>query len=130
MFAPVIDISDLLIHLALMLAYKFGPIIGLTIILPLVFIFRKADKPVWAAIIPFYNIIVTLQIIKKPLWWFFLLLIPIANILFIIGIAYELSRRFGKQTGFTVGIILLPGIFLAILGYGKAKYIEDDNLLT
>ena len=130
MFAPVIDISDLLIHLALMLAYKFGPIIGLTIILPLVFIFRKADKPVWAALIPFYNIIVILQIIKKPLLWFFLLFIPISNILVIIGIAYELSRRFGKQTVFSVGIILLPVIFLAILGYGKAKYIEDDNLLT
>ncbi len=124
------DLSDLLIFLTLMFAYKFGPIIGLTIILPLVLIFRKADKPVWAALIPFYNIIVILQIIKKPLLWFFLLFIPISNILVIIGIAYELSRRFGKQTVFSVGIILLPVIFLAILGYGKAKYIEDDNLLT
>jgi len=34
-------------------------------------IFIKAGKPGWASIIPIYNIIVLLEIIGKPLWWFY-----------------------------------------------------------
>ncbi|MBW3519776.1 DUF5684 domain-containing protein [Flavobacterium sp. NKUCC04_CG] len=86
-------------------------------------IFAKAGKPGWAAIIPIYNIIVLLEIIGKPLWWIFLFLIPGVNIIFMIWTYNLLSKSFGKTEGFTVGIILLPFIFLPILGFGDAKYI-------
>jgi hypothetical protein len=34
-----------------------------------------------------------------------------------------LSKRFGKDIGFTLGLIFLPYVFLPILAFSKAKYI-------
>ena len=86
-------------------------------------IFEKAGKPGWAILIPIYNLIVLLEIVGKPLWWFFLLLIPFVNIIFGIWIINLLSKSFGKNEGFTVGLILLGIIFYPILGFGDAKYV-------
>jgi hypothetical protein len=85
--------------------------------------FSKAGEPGWAAIVPFYNVIVLLKISGKPLWWLILFLIPVAN--FIIGIltSLGLAERFGKSGGFGIGLALLPFIFFPILGFGSATYI-------
>ncbi len=85
-------------------------------------VFTKAGKPGWACIVPIYNIIELLEIIGKPIWWILLLFIPFVNIVFIIWIYNMLSKSFGKSEGFTVGLILLPIIFLPILGLGNAEY--------
>ncbi len=38
----------------------------------------------------------------------------------------QVAKRFGKGTGFTVGLVILPTIFYAILGFGSAQPVEDD----
>jgi hypothetical protein len=86
------------------------------------FIFAKANKPGWAAIIPIYSTLVLLEIIRKPWWWIFLLFIPIVNIVYAIFMMRELARVFGQGVGFTIGLILLPFIFLPILAFGDYKY--------
>ena len=48
-------------------------------------IFTKAGEAGWKCLIPIYNLIVLLKIINKPVWWFILLLIPLVNIVIIIG---------------------------------------------
>jgi hypothetical protein len=85
-------------------------------------IFTKAGKPGWASIIPIYGIIVLLEIIGKPWWWFLLMLIPFVNIIFLIWSINLLSKSFGKSEGFTVGLILLSIVFLPILAFGDAGY--------
>jgi len=86
-------------------------------------IYTKAGKPGWAVIIPFYNIIVLLEIIGKPWWWLLIILfVPVANIIFGIWMINLLSKSFGYGVGFTIGIIFLPIIFLPILGFGNAEY--------
>tara|TARA_B100001175_G_C18956281_1_gene378368 strand:- start:91 stop:438 length:348 start_codon:yes stop_codon:yes gene_type:complete len=85
-------------------------------------IFTKANKPGWASLIPIYNGLVLLQIIGKPWWWLLLFLIPIVNLVFAIWMTNLLSKSFGKDEGFTIGLILLPIIFLPILGLGSAEY--------
>ncbi len=91
-------------------------------------IYTKAGKPGWACLIPIYNIVVLLEIVKKPVWWLVLLLIPFVNLVIVILIMVELAKVFGKDGGFTVGLILLPYIFYPILAFGDAKYIGDDTL--
>jgi hypothetical protein len=86
-------------------------------------IFSKAEKPGWAAIVPIYNLLVLLEIVGKPMWWFILMLIPIVNIVILIIVYHNLSLSFGKNAGFTVGLILLGVIFLPILAFGDAKYV-------
>lgn len=86
-------------------------------------VFTKAGKPGWAAIIPFYNIWVAWEVAGKPGWWMVFCIIPFVNIIFYIILALQLAPRFGKGTGFAVGIIFLPFIFLPIMGFDKSKYI-------
>ncbi len=85
-------------------------------------IFVKAGKPGWAAIVPFYNIIVLLEIIGRPLWWIVLMLIPFVNFIFIFIIAIDLAKSFGKGTGFALGLIFVAPVFYPILGFGSARY--------
>ncbi len=85
-------------------------------------VFAKAGQPGWAAIVPFYNVYVMTQIAGKPAWWMVLFFIPIANIVaaFIVNIA--IAEKFGKGTGFGIGMIFLSFIFWPILGFGDAQY--------
>ncbi len=85
-------------------------------------VYTKAGKPGWAVIIPIYNIIVLLEIVDKPIWWFILMLIPFVNLVILIIVSLELAKKFGQSAGFAVGLILLPVIFYPILGFGSARY--------
>jgi hypothetical protein len=85
-------------------------------------IYTKAGKPGWAVLIPIYNTIVMLEIVGKPWWWILLMLIPGVNIVFVIWMINLLSKSFGKDEGFTVGLLLLSIVFYPILGFGSAKY--------
>jgi len=86
-------------------------------------VFSKAGKPGIASIIPIWNIVVMVEIAGKPVSWVLLiLLVPCANIYFAIMLMIELAKRFGKSSGFGIGLILLPFIFWPILGFGDAEY--------
>src|SRR5712692_6896592 len=85
-------------------------------------VFTKAGKRGWAAIIPIYNTIVMLQVAGKPVWWIFLFLIPLINLIVYILMQAGVAKNFGKGTGFAIGLILLNFIFLPILAFGDAQY--------
>jgi len=97
-------------------------VIAIISIISLWFIFVKANKPGWAAIIPFYNIWVMLEMIGKPWWWLLLLFIPLVNIVVAILMCRELARVFGQGVAFTVGLVLLSFVFMPILAFGQYKY--------
>ena len=114
--------------LAILGAYLFF-VIGIAIfaIVCMWKIYEKAGKPGWASLVPIYNIVVLLEIIKKPVWWIILLLIPFVNFIILIVIYRELARVFGQGVGFTLGLIFLNIIFFALLAFGKFDYIHDTN---
>ena len=90
-------------------------------------IFEKAGQPGWAAIVPFYNTYVLIvEVCKQPPIWFWLTLVPCANIvalLFIVFVLpFKLAEKFGKDTGFAVGLLLLGIVFYPILAFGSAEY--------
>jgi hypothetical protein len=89
--------------------------------------FVKAGEPGWASIIPIYNIIVTLKIAGKPLWWILLCLIPFVNIIVFILVFIDFAKNFGKGAGFGLGLAFLGFIFFPILGFGDAKYIGNKS---
>lgn len=84
--------------------------------------FDKAGEPGWAAIIPIYNTIVLLKIAGRPLWWIILLLVPFVNLIILIIVSIDIAKRFGKGTGFGIGLAILGFIFYPILGFGDARY--------
>lgn len=85
-------------------------------------VFTKAGHPGWASLIPFYNAYIMLLIAGKPGWWLILFFIPIVSLIFGILAMLSLAANFGKSAGFAVGLILLPIVFLPILGFGDAEY--------
>ena len=82
-------------------------------------IYEKAGQPGWASIVPIYNIIIYIKIIKKPMWWIIMFLIPVVNYVFLIWSVNLLSKRFGKDVGFTIGLLLLGFVFYPKTCYPK-----------
>jgi hypothetical protein len=113
-------------------------------------VFVKAGQPGWAAIIPIYNIVILLQIIGRPIWWLIPFFLPIiTSILAVIGlppsvllpinvllcvpsfvfwimVCLRLARVFDQSSGFGIGLLFLPFIFLPLLGFGDAEYLGAD----
>lgn len=85
-------------------------------------LFVKAGQPGWAVLIPIYNIYVLLKIVGKPGWWLLLYLIPFVNFVIGIIVIHNLSLRFGKGVGTTLGLLFLGFIFMPWLALGSAKY--------
>jgi hypothetical protein len=92
-------------------------------------VLKKAGQPGWAILIPVYNFLILLKIAGKPWWWVFALLLAIIPIvgalllLVVLILMYNgISTKFGKGSGFTVGLVLLPIVFVPILAFGDAEY--------
>lgn len=90
-------------------------------------IFEKAGQPGWASIVPFYNTYVLIvEVCKLPPVWFWLTLVPCANIValfyLVFVLPFKLAEKFGKDAGFGVGLLLLGIVFYPILAFGDAQY--------
>ena len=92
-------------------------------------IYEKANQPGWACIVPVYSTLVLLRIVGKPWWWLLLLIIPYIGLIWHIWTVNLLSKKFGKDEGFTIGLIFLPFIFYPILGFGNSKY-QAETLVS
>ena len=93
------------------------------VILPTWFLYKKAGEPGWASIAPIYTTLIWLKIVGKPWYWILLFLIPYVNLIFLIWATNLTSKSYGKEEGFTFGLIFLPLIFYPILAFGSSKYI-------
>ena len=83
-------------------------------------IFVKAGREGWKAIIPIYNMYVLTEISGQNGLLCLLVLIPgVGALIWSILVALKLAPAFGKDTGFAVGLILVPVIFYPILGLSK-----------
>ena len=92
-------------------------------------IFTKAGQAGWKCLIPIYNTVVLYKIVGiSPLWVLSYLVawVPIAGPLFVLGVSIyamiKLSRAFGKEDAFAVGLVLLNTVFIMILAFGKSEY--------
>lgn len=89
-------------------------------------LFEKAGKPGWASIVPVYNIIVLFEIIGYKWYYIFLFLlgwVPIvgqlALVVFSIHYNVKLSKAFGKDIGYGIGLAFLPVVFVPIFAFSK-----------
>ena len=90
-------------------------------------IFTKAGREGWESLIPIYNIIIYLDIVKKPTWWIFLLLIPFYNIYIAIVLNIRLAKFFGKDDLFGLGLTFFNFIFEPILAFGNSTYNPEAS---
>lgn len=100
-----------------------GIVLAVVLVVSMWKIFAKAGKPGWASIVPFYNLYVLYEISWGKGIYFLLLLVPFVNAFIGILTVYKLGQNFGKSTGFIIGMILLPIIFMPLLAFGDSAFI-------
>ena len=91
-------------------------------------LFRLAGVPGLYAIIPFYNIIKHLEIIKRPRWWIILVFIPVINLLMIPVIWVEFIKKFNHNSKIDrILVILTLGFYFFHVSYfsSKTKLVDD-----
>lgn len=123
-------------------------IIGIIILISLVIaifqivglwkVFKKANQPGWAAIIPIYNTYTLCKIVGVNPWWIVVVLcsslfgiIPVIGSLLTIAVtiyfgvllAVSTARSFGKEDAYAVGLYFLQPFFMFALGVGKSEYV-------
>lgn len=100
-------------------------------------VFTKAGEKGWKCIIPIYNLVILFRISGLSPWIIFGYLagiIPFIGWIVCLGITIyqcnSLAKSFGKDVGYTIGLLFLPTIFYLILGFGKAQYVGKGNVST
>ena len=93
-------------------------------------LYSLAGKKSWASLIPVYNVIILMDIIKRPRWWVILIFIPVVNILMFSIIWIETIRCFGKKsTAQSILVLITLGFYISYLNYNKkTRYITDKVL--
>ena len=93
-------------------------------------LYIKAGRKGWEAIVPVYNAIILMQIIRRPKWWVILLFIPVINLMMFPVVWVETLRSFGRNkfSDTLLGILSL-GFFLFVANYdSKTTYNKDRDL--
>src|SRR5476649_1170042 len=112
------------------ISYIFLILFSITTIIGLWKLFPLAGKASWKAIVPLYNFIIWLQVIKKPWWWIFLIITPGVNFL-MVAIMYLLTAKcFNKRTVQDRAIAFLFGfIYLPYIGFqAETKYVGPEDM--
>tara|TARA_B100000475_G_scaffold64601_1_gene45840 strand:- start:248 stop:1951 length:1704 start_codon:yes stop_codon:yes gene_type:complete len=93
-------------------------------------LYKKAGFNPYLSIIPIYNGLVLMKIIKRPWWWIVLLFLPVVNLLIFPIIWIETARSFGRKSLLdTILVVLSLGLYIYIINYNnKSEYLENRNL--
>jgi hypothetical protein len=70
----------------------------------------------WMAWVPIANLILMLNIAKKPIWWIILMLIPIVNIIVVILVWMGVAEARGKPSWWGI-LIVVPVVNLIVPAY-------------
>lgn len=94
-------------------------------------IYKKAQKPGWAAIVPIYNMIVWCDIVGRPRWWVALLFVPFVSIVISVILSLDLAKSFGKSDGYGALVFFFSFVMYPIMGFSKdIQYTGPSALQT
>jgi hypothetical protein len=89
-------------------------------------VLAKAGRRGWTCLVPLYNVVQFLRIAKMSGWWAPVALVPPLNVALFVLVSRRLALAFGQAPRFAAGLVLLPPVYLAILGLGEARYRRFD----
>ncbi len=106
-------------------------LIPLSFTIPTIFawmLFEKAGKKGWMTLIPFFNLYIFLRIIKKPLWWYILLLFPFLNVFMYMLMLVELAKCYSKfGLGEQFLAVVFPIFYFPYLSMQKETVFVDPD---
>jgi hypothetical protein len=90
-------------------------------------LFKKAGIPGWWGFVPIVNVWGLVKMTGRGGGFMVLMFIPFVNLVAMIILFMDLAKAFGKDTGFAIGMILIPIVFVSILAFGDAQYLGPPN---
>ncbi|MFA5417050.1 MAG: signal peptidase I [Bacteroidales bacterium] len=107
-------------------------LIPLSFTIPTLFawpMFEKAGRKGWESAVPFYNLYVFLLIIKKPMWWYALLLFPFLNVFMYMLMLVDLVKCFGKFKLYEQFLaVVVPFVYLPYVALKEdAQFVDPDD---
>ena len=95
-------------------------------------LYIKAGFKSWEALIPVYNLVILMKIIKRPVWWVILLFIPTINLIMLIIILIRLLNVFNKNSYLDYFLIIISlGLYIFYINYdSKSKYNPANSNST
>ena len=94
-------------------------------------LYQKAGRKSWEALIPVYNAVVLMEIIRRPKWWVVLLFIPIINLMIFPVVWVETLRSFGKNSSLDTALgILTFGLYTYTINYNDNVQYQADRSLV
>lgn len=131
------DINELLDNFGYNYVPKMGFILIICIFVILIYVFyavclwgtfKKTKRNKKAALIPIYNTVCLVKDVLGSGWYTILLyIVPFVNVIFSFVLFYRLGKRFGKSTGHSILLMLLPMIFWPLLAYDDSKYVDGKK---
>lgn len=111
---------------------EFIVVIPILFTIPTIFLFgafQKAGQNGWSTLIPFYNLYVFLKIIKKPLWWYALLIFPFINVFMYMLMLVELAKCFNKfGLGEQFLAVVFPFAYFPWITFKEnTKFVDPDE---
>lgn len=97
-----------------------GPTMAAAVIITLIAIganarlFTKCSQPMWAALVPGYNVVIAMRIIGRPDAHALLFLVPVLNIYFFFRTIIELAQSFGKTSNLDFVLASLFNVFYVL----------------
>jgi hypothetical protein len=82
------------------------------------------DENAWWAFVPIMNTLLLVKMAAKPMWWFWLLLIPVANVVAFFSMWISAAQRAGRSGvwGFLVMIPVANLVAMIVLAFGERQY--------
>ncbi len=108
----------------------FGLLLYLLYLGPWCFVFAKAGKRWWVALLPVVNLLVISKIAARPWWWVLLLFVPVVGIAVWTVICLDVAEQFGHGIPVAVGLVFLPFVFAIWLGVGPDAYVRGSALVA
>ena len=92
-------------------------------------LYIKAGFKSWKALVPIYNLIILMKIIKRPSWWVLLLFIPTINLIMLIVILIRLLNVFDKNSYLDYFLTIISfGLYIFYINYNsKSKYNPENS---
>ena len=109
--------------------YSIFAVLTIVSLYGLYLLFKKAGKQGWEAFVPFYREHIFTELVGKPSWYVFLLIIPIVNIFVFYSLYLDFIRSFGKRRFWeNAAAVLVPFIVLPLWGKDSSvKYLGKTN---
>ena len=93
-------------------------------------LYVKAGYKAWQAVVPVYNAVILMKIIRRSPYWVILLFVPIINLIMFPVVWVELLRNFGRTKPYESYVTVFSlGFYLFLVGHdNQSNYQTEDDL--